>query len=131
MIPRMQATVITLSPGTRILAIILACLFSLIVIELIRRRKLQERYTVLWFLYALLLIIVALFPALLGAVAGNLGIHDPNAALFLLAFIAVGIMLLSLTVSESKHSEHITRLAQEIALLKAQLNAQDRDKTTQ
>jgi len=120
-------SVVTLSNATRLLTVTFALVFAFAVFELIRRRKLQERYTVLWFVYALAIALIGIFPALLNIITDLLGIYDPNAALFALGFIGVGVLLLNLTVTVSKQGEQITRLAQEVALLHKQLQKQEKE----
>lgn len=109
---------VNVSLQTRLIAIAIAGLFLLVILELLRRRRLQERYTVIWFLAGLVLLVLALAPGLLGSFARLLGISDPNAALFAATLGVVGMMLLHFTVVASRQDEQITRLAQEIAMLK-------------
>ena len=58
-----------LTPQTRILAALLAIFFMLLILELIRRDQLQERYSVIWFVAGLGMLIGAAFPGLLELVA--------------------------------------------------------------
>lgn len=122
-------TSITLTPEARLTTVALALAFGFAVFEMIRRRRLQERYTALWFLYAALLLLVAIFPVILATVADLLGIADPNAALFMLGFVAVGTLLLFMTVTISRQSEQITKLAQEVALQRKEIERLSSDES--
>ena len=53
----------------------------LFVLELVRRRRLQERYSVLWLATGLTLLILAAWPALLERISSVLGIASPPNAL--------------------------------------------------
>jgi hypothetical protein len=88
------------------------------VLELVRRRRLQERYTVLWFVLALGMLAGAIFPTLLELLAKGLGVRDTNIALFALLLLLLLALAFESTVTASRQGERITRLAQENALLR-------------
>jgi hypothetical protein len=115
-----QEPIVNISSQTQVLAVVVAVVFLVLVVELVRRRKLQERYTVVWFLAGLALLAVALVPGLLEALAELAGISDANAALFAMTLFVVGLMLLNLTVVVSRQAEQIVRLSQELAILRSE-----------
>jgi hypothetical protein len=88
------------------------------VLDLIRRRKLQERYTVIWFILALGMLAGGIFPQLLETLAKVLGVRDTNVALFALLLLLLLALAFESTITASRQGEQITRLAQENALLK-------------
>lgn len=110
---------VSLTPQTRILAALIAVAFTLFVLDLIRRHRLQERYSVIWFIAGLAMLVGAAFPGLLEVVADLMGVRDTNVALF--SIILLGLLGLSLNFSiiTSRQAEQITRLAQEQALAAA------------
>jgi hypothetical protein len=112
-----------LTTRSRILAAAGAVFFFLLVLELVRRRKLQERYTVLWFVLATGMLAGAIFPTLLEVLARVLGVRDTNIALFALLILLLLALAFSSTVTASTQGEQITRLAQENALLRMRLTA--------
>jgi hypothetical protein len=116
--------IVTVSSQVRILAVLVAVLFLFLIIDLIRRRKLQERYTVVWFVAGLGLLALALVPGLLEWLAARAGVRDTNSALFATALLVSGLMLLNLTVVISRQGEQITRLSQEIAILRSEDEAE-------
>jgi len=109
---------VNLTTRSRVLAAVAAIFFFVLVLELIRRRKLQERYTVIWFVLALGMLAVGLFPQLLETLANVLGIRDTNAALFALLLLLLLALAFESTITASRQGEQITRLAQENALLR-------------
>lgn len=111
-------TRVNLTTRSRILAAVAAIFFFVLVLELIRRRKLQERYTVIWFILALGMLAGGLFPQLLETLANVLGVRDTNAALFALLLLLLLALAFESTITASRQGEQITRLAQENALLK-------------
>ena len=112
--------VVNVSGQTQALAVVVAVLFFALIIELVRRGSLQERYTVVWFLAALFLLAVALVPGFLGSLAELAGISDANSALFALALLVFGLLVLNLTVVVSRQAEQITRFSQELAIRRSE-----------
>lgn len=112
-----------LTSQTRILAALIAVVFMLMILELIRRDRLQERYSVVWFVAGLGMLAGAAFPGLLGVVADLLGVRDTNVALFSIILLLLLGLALNFSVIMSRQSAQITRLAQEHALEKAREQA--------
>lgn len=111
-----QAPKVSLTPQTRILAALIAVAFTLFVLDLIRRHRLQERYSVIWFIAGLAMLAGAAFPGLLEIVAELMGVRDTNVALFSLILLLLLGLSLNFSVIVSRQAEQITRLAQEQAL---------------
>lgn len=110
------ADTVRLTSQTRILAAVLAIAFMLLILELIRRDRLQERYSVIWFVAGLGMLAGAAFPGLLQVVADAMGVRDTNVALFsIVLFFLLGLAL-NFSVIMSRQAAQITRLAQERAL---------------
>jgi hypothetical protein len=118
-----QSPKVHLTSQTRIIAAILALAFMTLVLELIRRDKLQERFSVVWFVAGLGMLVGAAFPGLLTLVADAMGVRDTNVALFsIVLFFLLGLAL-NFSVTMSRQAAQITRLAQERALEKAREQA--------
>lgn len=108
-----------LTSQTRIIAAVLAIAFMVLILELIRRDKLQERYSVVWFVAGLGMLAGAAFPGLLELVADAMGVRDTNVALFSIVMLFLLGLALNFSVIMSRQAAQITRLAQERALEKA------------
>jgi len=91
------------------------------VAALVRRRRLSLRDSLLWLLSPLLALVLMAFPELLRVGARALGVEVPSNALFAFGFVYVLVNLLSLTIAASDSAERTRRLAQECALLRAEL----------
>lgn len=112
--------VVNLSTQTRVLAVLLAALFVGVILELVRRHRLQERYTVVWLTAGGMMALGAIIPdQTIGSLTRVLGVSDTNVALFSLVIIALLALALHLTVVVSRQSEQITRLAQDLAIERA------------
>ena len=108
-----------LTAQTRIVAAVIALAFMLMILELIRRDKLQERYAVIWLLAGAGMLAGAAFPGLLELVADLMGVRDTNVALFSIVLLLLLGLALNFSVLMSRQADQITRLAQELALEKA------------
>ncbi len=118
MLPQLLASepVVRLTSQARIVAAVLAIAFMVMILELIRRHRLQERYSVIWFVAGIVMLAGAAFPDLLRVLANALGVRDVTIALFSLLFLLLLGLALSFSVIVSRQAEQITRLAQEQAL---------------
>lgn len=94
----------------------------LLVIELVRRRELAENYSLLWLLTAVALLVLSLWRELLDVLAQIAGIFYPPAALFVLGFGFVLIILLQFSVVITHLTKKNRVLTQEVALLRGQVN---------
>ena len=114
-----------MDPRIQILGIAGAAGLLLIVLELVRRRALLERYALLWLFAAALLLVLASWRDGLEKVAGALGIaYAPN-ALFFLAVAAILVLLLHFSVAVSRLADQSKVLAQRVALMDERLRRLD------
>ncbi|HEX6228843.1 MAG TPA: DUF2304 domain-containing protein [Solirubrobacterales bacterium] len=118
-----QEPTVHLTAQTRIIAAVIAIAFMVMILELIRRDRLQERYSVVWFVAGLGMLAGAAFPGLLGVVADAMGVRDTNVALFSIILLLLLGLALNFSVIMSRQSAQITRLAQERAIEKAREQA--------
>jgi hypothetical protein len=118
-----QADHVSLTSQTRIIAAALAILFMLWILDLIRRDRLQERYSVIWFVAGLAMLAGAAFPGLLKLVADLMGVRDTNVALFSIVLLLLLGLALNFSVIMSRQAAQITRLAQERAIERAREQA--------
>jgi hypothetical protein len=96
----------------------------LIVLELIRGRRLKERYALLWLVTGLVLLVLSAWRGGLNTIAGWLGVSGyPPAILFAAAIMFVIAVLLHYSTVLSKLTDDNVLLAQEVALLRTRLDA--------
>jgi hypothetical protein len=109
-------------------AAIASVLLILIVLELIRGRRLKERYALLWLATGLVLLVLSAWRGGLNTIAGWLGVSGyPPAILFAAAILFVIVVLLHYSTELSRLTDDNVLLAQEVALLRARLDALERD----
>jgi hypothetical protein len=99
-------------------------LLLLVVFELIRSRRLRERYALLWLLTGLVLLALSLWRGGLNTIAGWVGVETyPPAVLFAVALLFVLAVLLHYSTVISKLADQNVVLAQRVALLELELSA--------
>ena len=101
----------------QVVAIVAAAALILVLLDLVRRRRLLERYALLWLFSAAILLALAIWRDLLADVADLIGVAYPPNALFLIAFGFVLVLLLHFSLAVSRMSDQIKVLAQRLALL--------------
>jgi hypothetical protein len=111
-----------MSTNVQVLAIaVTACLFVL-VFELVRRRRLMERYALLWLFASAVLLGLAVWRDLLETIASTVGIYYAPSALFAIAFGFVLVLLLHFSLVISRLADQTKVLAQRLGLLQQRVD---------
>ncbi|MBT8228192.1 MAG: DUF2304 domain-containing protein [Dactylosporangium sp.] len=108
----MKLTIVTGLTGIAVLAFVL---------ELLRRRKLQEKYAVLWLLVAVVIVPLAFFPRLLDTAAEQLGIASGVSLVLFLAIVFLLLVCMHLSWEVSRLEEEGRTLAEETALIRTEI----------
>jgi hypothetical protein len=114
-----------ISTQAQIIAVIATLAIFLFVLELVRRRRLVERYALLWITAALALLVLAIWTDGLDVIKDLMGIEEPANAIFILAFGVAFLLLLNFSVVTSRLGEETKILAQEVARLDEELRASE------
>ncbi|MCM1179162.1 MAG: DUF2304 domain-containing protein [Clostridium sp.] len=101
----------------QITLIICILLFLLVILSMIRKRELELKYALSWFVMVVALIILVCIPDTMGKLAELLGIYSPVNMVFFLGFIFSLIVIFVLTVTLSRMSSRVRRLAQIVAMM--------------
>lgn len=108
-----------LSARAQLIAILLSAGFLLVVLELVRRHRLADRYAWLWLISGTALLVGSCVRGGIDWLGRSLGVYQSSTALLSMLLFAMLVLLLHLTVIVSRLSEQNTRLAQELGLLRA------------
>ncbi|MDQ5819827.1 MAG: DUF2304 domain-containing protein [Actinomycetota bacterium] len=109
-----------------IAAAVASLLLLIVVFELIRSRRLRERYALLWLLTGLVLLALSLWRSGLNTIAGWFGVTGyPPAVLFAVGSLFIILVLLHYSTVISRLSDQNTILAQRLALLEERLGRRD------
>jgi tellurite resistance protein TehA-like permease len=109
------------SDSARVIAIVASLLMVVTVLWLVRRRVLREEFTPIWVGVAFALTLVSVRGDLLHALTRAIGAWTSSSTLFALGELALLLICLTYAVRLSRQSTQIKDLAQELALLRAQV----------
>jgi hypothetical protein len=109
-----------------VVASIAALIFLVVIFELIRSRRLQERYALLWLVTGGVILILSVWRDALRLVAEQIGIAYPPSALFVVGFLFILVVLLHYSTVISELAEKNVRLAQDLALVEERLRLHER-----
>ncbi|WP_334170984.1 DUF2304 domain-containing protein [Sinomonas sp.] len=104
-----------------VLAVLFVIAVLIFVIEMLRRQKIREKYAVLWIVIGLASLLLAVFPDLLIWAAHVVGVQVPSNLLFAIAVILLMGVTLHLSREVSAGEDEIRALAEEVAILRADL----------
>ena len=106
---------------TQVIAAVGAVLLVLYVLDLVRRRRLSEEYSLLWMISTVVVAALGFSTPLLVWVSRELGIVQENSTVFLFGLAFCLAMLLHLSVRLSRVGQESQTLARELALLRQEL----------
>lgn len=86
------------------------------IVNMIRQRKLELKYALSWLIAIVFVLILDCFPVLLTKLSNFLGIWAPVNMIFFLGFCFSLMIIFILTVTLSRMSERVRKLAQAVAL---------------
>ena len=106
-----------------IVGVVASLLLLLVVLELVRGRRLKERYALLWLATGIVLLVLSVWRGGLNTIAGWLGVTSyPPAVLFAVATLFIFLVLLHYSTVISRLTDENVDLAQRIALLEERLS---------
>lgn len=117
----------------QIVAILVSAGLFLLVFELVRRRRLMERYALLWLFAATVLLGLSVWSSLLNEVSDAVGVKYGPSALFAVALAFVVMLMLHFSLVISRLTDQNKVLAQRVAMLQAEVDelaAERRDQVT-
>jgi hypothetical protein len=112
----------------QIVAIVGALGLLVLVLELVRRRALMERYALLWLASSLVILVLAVWGDALTVLARQLGIVSAPNALFFVALAFVLFLLLHFSAAMSRLTDQSKVLAQRQAILEQRLSEVEQER---
>lgn len=104
------------------LAVIGSVLFLGFIFYLIRAKRMREDYAIMWLVLGFVFLLLSSWRESLDHISRLIGIAYPPAAIFIILIMCLIMIAIQYSLIISRQSNQITRLAQEIALLKKELN---------
>lgn len=103
-----------------------AIIIIILAIQILKKGKAPVKYSLLWFLAALVIMLVAVFPGFLGLIATLIGfktISNMVIGVFIVILLFITIML---TIIVSGQKGKITLLIQEVSMLKEKVEKNEK-----
>ena len=110
-----------MTPKQIVLVTLVAAGFIILILELIRRHMMREKYSLLWFFLALAALSVPVLYDLYARLARLLGIIEVANFFFFMAIVFLFLMCLQFTLAISSAYRRAKTLIQEVALLENRL----------
>ncbi len=104
-----------------VLTAVTAILLLVLIFELLRRRQLREKYTVLWLGVGLIVLVLGLFPKLLDRLAVAVGVVSGVSLVLFMGVVFLLVVCIHLSWESSRLEEETRTLAEEIALIRTRL----------
>jgi len=105
----------------QIVSILISAGLFLLVFELVRRRRLMERYALLWLFAATILLALSVWSDLLNQLSDAVGVQYGPSTLFAVALGFVVVLMLHFSLVISRLTDQNKVLAQRVAMLQSQV----------
>lgn len=125
----MIISAIGLSSKLQLAAILASTLMLVVTFELVRQRRLMERYSLLWLAASFVVLMLAVFTDLLSWFSSLFGIQTPSNALFAVAIGFAILMLLHFSVTISRLHDQNKVVAQKLAAAEERLRRVERERS--
>ena len=106
----------------QIVAIVSAVLLFVLIFELVRQRRLMERYALLWLGSATVLLVLSVWRDLLEVLANAVGVAYAPSALFIVVLGCILLLLLHFSLVISRLTDQTKVLAQRVGMLQQQVD---------
>jgi hypothetical protein len=108
-----------------VLTAVTALVLLALIFELVRRRQLREKYAVLWMAVGLLILPLGFLPRLLDSLVQEVGVKSGVSLVLFLGVVFLLLVCLHLSWEASRLEEETRTLAEEVALIRAELSARE------
>lgn len=99
------------------LLLIFASLFTtLYILKRIRQAKLQIEYAIFWLLFAVVLIVMSIFPSLMIMLTRAVGMQSPINCVFLVVIFTLMLKIFMQTIEHSQLEDKVKQLTQRLAI---------------
>jgi len=103
-------------------AIIFSIIFIVFILNLVRKNKLDEKYSILWLAFGLIILIVSVFPTIIETIAKVFNVFYPPTLMLLFAILIIGAYIVHITMVITKQNKMIIKLTQELGILKESIS---------
>ena len=111
-----------MSFALRFSLIVFSIVLIIVTFLVVKKGRMPVKYSLLWFLSALIILLVALFPMLVESIANFIGFVTISNLVIGLIIVILLFLTMSLTIISSGQKSKITLLIQEISILKEKID---------
>jgi hypothetical protein len=104
-------------------ALFICCLVFVVTVNLVRKRRLREEYSVLWLVTSLLMFVLVLRYEWLVALTNLIGAGLPTTTLFICSIVFLMLIAVQFSIKISLLTDQIKNLVQENALLRTEISS--------
>ena len=110
-----------MSTSLRIFALVLIAIYFIVIVRLLKKKKFALKYSLLWFLAGVLMLIVVIWPGILTWGAELLGIEVASNGLFGICILLEIMIMISITSVISDFANRMTSMVQNMALMEMRI----------
>lgn len=110
-----------MSTSLRIFALVLITIYFVVIFRLLKKQKFALKYSLLWFLAGILMLIIVIWPNVLVWGAELLGIEVASNGLFAICILLEIMIMISITSVISDFANRMTRMVQNMALMEKRI----------
>lgn len=110
----------------KIFALLMCCFVFVVTVNLVRKRRLREEYSVLWLVTSLFMFVLVLRYEWLVSLTALIGAGLPTTTLFIFSLIFLMLIAVQFSIKISRLTDQMKNLAQENALLRTEISALSR-----
>lgn len=96
--------------------------------HILKKGRIPEKYSLLWYFFALLILLVAVFPNLFGFISTKLGFQAMSNLIIGVLIAILLLLTMALTVMIAGQKKKTTLLIQELSILKQEVKSNERKK---
>jgi hypothetical protein len=111
-----------MSSNLRLWVFTVAFAMILVIIQILKKGRMPVKYSLVWFLSAAIIMIVAIFPSILSSIAALMGFATISNMVIGMILVILLFITMALTIIVSGQKEKIRLLIQEISMLKEKVN---------
>ena len=115
-----------MSSSLRLWVFIVALIIILVIVQILRKGRVPIKYSLLWFISASIIMLVAVFPNILNFMANLMGFKTISNMVIGIMLVILLFITMSLTIIVSGQKEKITLLIQEVSILKRKVEEDEK-----
>ena len=105
----------------QLFALIVSALVFIVVVDMVRKRRLREEYSVLWLVTSVLMFVLIFRYEWLVSLTALIGAGLPTTTLFLFSIIFLMLLSVQFCIKISRLTDQVKNLSQDNALMKAEI----------